>query len=152
MVNELYELGCLDKGHVSSGLFSYNLGENCKGRPIMLDFYAYDAAVVVTPKDFMRVRCCKARIVRYLPVRKVLFVESEELGQMVRESGLGEKAGFVNENDLIPFDEVYQCMRKVMADILRGVSGQEDCGLVLQAVFENAVFRSVQRQILYVLG
>lgn len=86
----------------------------------MLDFYDYDAAVVVTPKDFMRVGYCKERIVRYLPVRKVLFVGSEELGQMVRESGLGEKAGFVNENDLIPFDEVYQCMREVMADILRG--------------------------------
>lgn len=86
----------------------------------MTDIYTYDAAVVVTPKDFKRVECCKERIVKYLPVRKVLFVGNEELGRMVKESKLGEKAGFVNENDLIPFDAVYQCMVEVMTEILKG--------------------------------
>lgn len=86
----------------------------------MSDLYTYDAAVVVTPKDFKRVESCRERIVKYLPVRKVLFVGSEELGQMVKDSELGIKAGFVDENDLIPFDAVYQCMREVMADILKG--------------------------------
>ncbi len=86
----------------------------------MSDVYVYDAAVIVTPKDFKRVERCNERIVKYLPVGKVLFVGNEELGQMVKESGLGIKAGFVNENDLIPFDRVYHCMRKVMADILKG--------------------------------
>ena len=86
----------------------------------MSDFQIYDAVVVVTPKDFKRVECNNERIVKYLPVRKVLFVGSEELGQMVKESGLSEKAGFVNENDLIPFDAVHQCMSEVMADLLQG--------------------------------
>lgn len=86
----------------------------------MADIHPYDAVVVVTPKDFKRVEYNNERIVKYLPVRKVLFVGSEELGQMVRESGLGEKVGFINENALIPFDTVYQCMAEVMGDILQG--------------------------------
>lgn len=86
----------------------------------MSDIYRYDAIVVVTPKDFKRVECNNERIVQYLPVRKVIFVGSEELGHMVKESGLGEKADFMNENDLIPFTAVHQCMAEVMADILKG--------------------------------
>lgn len=86
----------------------------------MSDNHNFDAIVVVTPKDFKRVEANNGRIVKYLPVRKVLFVGSEELGECVRLSGLGEKAGFVNENDLIPFEAVYRCMEEVMADILQG--------------------------------
>ncbi|MGN0161807.1 MAG: hypothetical protein ACI4AQ_10500 [Lachnospiraceae bacterium] len=86
----------------------------------MADLHEYDAMVVVTPKDFKRVECNNERMVKYLPVRRVLFVGSDEVGRYVKESGLGEKAGFINENDLIPFDLVYQCMEEVMAPILQG--------------------------------
>lgn len=86
----------------------------------MPDIYEYDATVIVTPKDFERVECNHERTVKYLPVRRVLFVGSEELGRMVRTARFSEKAGFVNENDLIPFDDVYRCMSEVMADILQG--------------------------------
>lgn len=86
----------------------------------MSDIYAYDAVVVVTPKDFKRVGCNNERIVKYLPARKVFFVGSEELGQMIKNLEIGEKADFINENDLIPFAAVYKCMEGVMADILQG--------------------------------
>lgn len=85
-----------------------------------MDTKIYDAIVIVTPADFKRVECNNQRIVKYLPVRKVLFVGSEELKELVGQSNLGDKAGFVNENDIIPFDEVYNCMKDVMADILLG--------------------------------
>lgn len=85
-----------------------------------MDTKIYDAIVIVTPADFKRVECNNQRIVEYLPVREVLFVGSEELKELVGQSNLGDKAGFVNENDIIPFDEVYNCMKDVMADILLG--------------------------------
>ena len=40
------------------------------------------AIVIVTPADFKRVECNNQRIVEYLPVRKVLFVGSEELKEL----------------------------------------------------------------------
>lgn len=49
----------------------------------MSDIKLYDAIVVVTPKDFKRVESNNKRIVEYLPVRKVLFVGSKELGELV---------------------------------------------------------------------
>lgn len=86
----------------------------------MSDIKLYDAIVVVTPKDFKRVESNNKRIVEYLPVRKVLFVGSKELGELVEQSSFGDKAGFVDENDIIPFDDVYNCLKDVMADILLG--------------------------------
>ena len=84
----------------------------------MTDTELYDAIVVVTPNDFKRVESNNKRIVDYLPVRKVLFVGSKELGELVAQSSLGDKAGFVDENDIIPFDDVYNCIRDIMSDIL----------------------------------
>lgn len=87
------------------------------------DIKTYDAIVVVTPKDFKRVRENNERIIRNLPVRKVIFVGSSELGELVQDyqqSDYGSRVGFVNEDDLIPFSEVYSCMESAMADILQG--------------------------------
>ncbi len=84
------------------------------------DTKVYDAIVIVTPADFKRVECNNKRIVDYLPVRKVIFVGSSELEKLVNESDLGDRAGFVNENDIIPFQDVYDCMKEVMSDILCG--------------------------------
>lgn len=86
----------------------------------MTDTELYDAIVVVTPNDFKREESNNKRIVDYLPVRKVLFVGSKELGELVAQSSLGDKAGFVDENDIIPFDDVYNCIRDIMSDILLG--------------------------------
>ena len=52
----------------------------------MTDTELYDAIVVVTPNDFKRVESNNKRIVDYLPVRKVLFVGSKELGELVAQS------------------------------------------------------------------
>lgn len=86
----------------------------------MLDICTYDAIVVVTPKDFKRLECNNEKIMKYLPVRNVLFVGNKEVAQLLRKSEIGNNAGFVNENDLISFDAVYQCMNEVMAGILQG--------------------------------
>lgn len=38
----------------------------------------------------------------------------------MEQSSLGDKAGFVDENDIISFDDVYNCLKDIMADILLG--------------------------------
>lgn len=86
----------------------------------MPDIQEYDAMVVVTPKDYKRVECNMQRMLRYLPVRKVIYIGNAEVGQCVRESEYADKLGFIDENELIPFDDVYNCMKDVMADILVG--------------------------------
>lgn len=84
------------------------------------DIVEYNAVVIVTADDYKRIECNNIRIVKYLPVRKVIFVGNVEVGKMVENSQLGEKAGYVNENDIISFQDVYNYMKEIMSDILCG--------------------------------
>jgi len=77
----------------------------------------YDALIVVTPKDYKRVERLYDRLFQWLPVRRIIFIGSDEVGEYVKASGYGDQIGFINENDLLPFDAV----NKVMADALSGV-------------------------------
>ncbi len=79
----------------------------------------YDALIVVTAKDYVRLQSNYHRMLKYLPVRKLLFIGSEEVGALVRNSGLGERAGFINENELLPFSDVHGVMRDALKDIVR---------------------------------
>ena len=45
-----------------------------------MDTIAYDVLIMVTPKDFKRVECLYQKMLQLLPVRKLLFVGSVEVG------------------------------------------------------------------------
>ena len=105
----------------------------------MTDTELYDAIVVVTPNDFKRVESNNKRIVDYLPVRKVLFVGSKELGELVAQSSLGDKAGFVDENDIIPFDDVYNYVRYIAWKRI----AKRNCWLVLSAIPKVTICQSM---------
>lgn len=47
------------------------------------DIVEYNAIVIVTADDYKRIECNNIRIVKYLPVRKVIFVGNVEVGKMV---------------------------------------------------------------------
>ncbi|MCR5216693.1 MAG: DUF6492 family protein [Lachnospiraceae bacterium] len=85
-----------------------------------MDHEEYDALVVVTPKDYLRVERTMEQLVRYLPVRKIIYIGSVEVGEYVSESPWKDNLGFINENDLIPFSQVYDCMTKIMEPLLQG--------------------------------
>lgn len=92
-----------------------------------MDIKEYDALIMVTPNDFKRVECLYERLLRLMPVRKLKFVGSQKVGELVDEYKknakmfginieLLSKIEFVCEEDILSFDEVHT----VMKDVLRG--------------------------------
>ncbi len=86
------------------------------------DIKPYDALIVVTPADMKRLRALHGRIAEYLPVRKLYFSGSAEVGEILskeKEKGIfSEEAAlrvdFINEDDILPFEEV----RAVVTDVI----------------------------------
>ncbi len=90
----------------------------------------FDALVVVTPNDFMRLRSNYHRLVRWLPSKRIVFIGNEEVGCLASElsetlnvnlaGAEGDKISVVNENEIIPFDEVHSVIEEKMKPILKG--------------------------------
>ncbi len=95
----------------------------------------FDTLVVITPNDFLRLRRNYSRLVKWLPDGRITFIGSDKVGELVEESNesirsqiqqpAGEeipedRLGFVNENDVIPFDDVHKVMAEKMAPLLKG--------------------------------
>lgn len=80
----------------------------------------YDALIMVTAQDYGRVQRHYKRLVDNMPARRILFVGNEAVAALVRESGLGERVGFLHENDIIPFDAVHAVMKDVLQEVLGG--------------------------------
>lgn len=80
----------------------------------------FDTLIVVTPKDYRRLEKHYHRLAEYLPVRRVLFIGNDEVGRLVESSDLGDKADFINENDIIPFQTVHEAAKEVLKDLLMG--------------------------------
>ena len=80
----------------------------------------YDTYIVITAKDFQRVSKQYAWMVQNLPDGKLIFVGSEEVGRLAKELDLGERVGFINENDLLPFDDVWAVLNDHMKGLLQG--------------------------------
>lgn len=84
----------------------------------------YDAIVVVTPADFTRLSPLHERIVRLLPVRRVIFVGSHEVGdlldgELAREEispELKSRVGFMPEDAILSFDAVQTVMDRLAGD------------------------------------
>ncbi len=84
----------------------------------MPDRKEYDAIVVVTPADFDRLRPLHRRIAELLPVRRVMFVGSREVGERLeREAAEGgfpgelkDRVGFLEEDSILSFDKVQTVM------------------------------------------
>ena len=60
----------------------------------------YDALIVVTAKDYERVRSQYHRLAAFLPARRIFFAGNEDVELLVKSSNLGEKVCFLNENDI----------------------------------------------------
>ncbi len=80
----------------------------------------YDALIMITPKDFDRLSDNYDRLLQLIPAKQVCFVGSLEVAERVKAAGLGERAGFICEDDILPFQDVYRCMEDHMSVILAG--------------------------------
>lgn len=86
----------------------------------MRDVVAYDALIVVTPQDFERTLPGRDRLLEFLPAENIFFVGSEKLGELLLSENRGERVKFINEDSLVPFDDVYAIVEDIMKDILAG--------------------------------
>lgn len=86
----------------------------------MKDVKKYNALIVVTPQDFERTRPGRDRLIELLPAEKLFFVGNSRVGELLEQERCGDRVGFINEDDLIPFDAVYSIVEEVMKDILAG--------------------------------
>lgn len=97
----------------------------------------FDTLVVITPKDFMRLRSNYKRLIRWLPKGKIIFIGNKEVGELVMElkgvlgphipennsgntEGYIDRVGYINENDILPFDDVHKVMEDKMQPLLKG--------------------------------
>ena len=80
----------------------------------------YNTLVMITPADFKRLAKNYQWLVRFLPVGRLLFVGSRQVGECVKEAGLGSRVGFICEDDILPFQQVYRFMVDYMQPVLRG--------------------------------
>ena len=95
----------------------------------------FDTLVVITLADFLRLRSNYLRLVKWLPEGRIVFIGSDKVGELVSEQrgNIGthfqqlegkdnskERLEFVNENDVIPFDDVHRAMTAKMEPLLNG--------------------------------
>lgn len=85
----------------------------------------FDVIIVTTAADYRRVRCNVQRIFDLVPAEHFYFVGSAEVGELVEEGKFGKRIGFIDENSLIPFDDVHKVVKEILntQDVPRGVTG-----------------------------
>lgn len=94
----------------------------------MADNNTFDAIIVQTPDDFKRMTGQHERMCRLLPADRVFFVGRGEIEDLLKEEQMQYPkdspiscAGFINENDILPFDPVHEIVCEI---IERGTNGQ----------------------------
>ncbi|MBQ1527263.1 MAG: hypothetical protein IIZ75_09030, partial [Lachnospiraceae bacterium] len=70
----------------------------------------FDALIVITGKDYDRVHKNYPRLFKYLPARDIIFIGNDEVAERLeRDSAAGlaaPNARFMDENDVLPFEEI----------------------------------------------
>lgn len=85
----------------------------------------YNVIIMTTARDFHRLKSNYHRLVSNMPAQKLLFVGNAEVGELVEALQLGERVGFVDEEEIIPFADVHGIMQELLKrqDVPRGVTG-----------------------------
>ncbi len=95
----------------------------------MADSRHFDVLIVVTPADCKRVLPLYPRLVRNFEYGNLCFIGAGEVGELIDGSAIRDRASWMDENVLIPFDEVHAYMSKRLAPIIgneplpRGITG-----------------------------
>ncbi|MDE6686782.1 MAG: hypothetical protein K2K17_05660, partial [Lachnospiraceae bacterium] len=85
----------------------------------------YNAIVLTTPTDFERLQDSYARMVRNLAPRKIVFIGSRKVQELIQQSDVEGQVGFLDEEELIPFVDVHKIMKELLQteELPRGVTG-----------------------------
>ena len=81
----------------------------------------FGTLIMITPKDFTRLSTLYPRLCKGIGYGPISFVGADEVRKLISENSLiSDKVSFINENEIIPFDEVHSCIAFRMSGILRG--------------------------------
>ncbi|RKM60403.1 hypothetical protein D6855_06700 [Butyrivibrio sp. CB08] len=80
----------------------------------------FDVLIVVTPADCERLLPLYPRLVANFDYGNLCFIGSAGVGDLVKSSAIADRAGWVDENDIVPFDDVHACMTRRLEPILQG--------------------------------
>lgn len=85
----------------------------------------YDVLIMTTARDFLRLKSNYPRLVKNMNGKKIFFVGNKEVGSLVKESNLGSEVSFLDEDEILPFDGVYNIMKELLEceELPRGVAG-----------------------------
>ncbi len=90
----------------------------------------FDLLIVVTPSDCERVLHLYPRLIENFDYGKLVFIGSVQVGDIVlNHESIKDHVKWLDENELLPFDEVHSCMAKHLAPIIgseplpRGITG-----------------------------
>ncbi len=82
---------------------------------------SFNTIIVITPADCQRLIKLYPRLIESITYGKVSFVGTKGVFDCINsDEELSGKAGFIDENSIIPFDDVHACMAKKMEKILAG--------------------------------
>jgi hypothetical protein len=80
----------------------------------------FDILIVVTPADCERLLPLYPKLVECFDNGKLNFIGTDKVGELVKNSSIASSSGWVDENAIVPFDEVHACMAKRLEPILQG--------------------------------
>ncbi len=81
----------------------------------------FDALIVVTPDDCKRLMQLYPRLVDNFSYGQICFIGSAGVGEIaLKDPAIGDKVKWVDENDIIPFSDVHECMGRRLQDMLKG--------------------------------
>lgn len=85
----------------------------------------YDVLILTTPSDFLRVKKHYKRLLQYLPVKRLIMLGSKTVKELMENEEWEEEVIFLDEDKLIPFEEVNNIMKKRLGteDVPRGITG-----------------------------
>ena len=90
----------------------------------------FDVLIVVTPEDCKRVLHLYPRLIDNFEYGKLCFIGSHGVGDIIQnDSGIKDNAFWIDENDVVSFDEVHACMTERLKPIIkdnplpRGITG-----------------------------
>ncbi len=78
----------------------------------------FTTIIVITPKDFPRLVGLYDRLVKNIPSERLLFVSDPAIEEELKKANLGDNVSFVDENKLLTFDSVKECMTEHLRPLL----------------------------------
>ena len=92
-----------------------------KGKSFMSDDKRIDALIVVTADDCNRLLPLYPRLIANYKYGRLCFIGPSGVGDIVKNSlEISGSSIFIDENDLIPFNEVHNCMGQKLEQMLKG--------------------------------